>query len=369
MLNNLNSVNHIYTESSATLLQVLEIAGLLNAYNEYSALFSRAEAFFVQGDSRAAFNVLYKIWMDPHFVPALLLYECFYARQLILPTWNCSDKLFVQNMFKNSGGTRPIIIANKSTRICMGVINSLLQSACKSWSNRTTGFRPGSGTQTAISLLAQSSSRIMHTHGQVYILSLDIQKAFNSVNIDHLFYTLGLNALPHKIKQLIWKWHHSPIHNSGHLVSGLAQGFSYSPTLFAWYLDTLVVQHCSMIAYADNFAGVYKSKSEAQDAVNNILDLLRPSGLTIKENSIRIYVYCESSNYPHNQYLHFSDSAQSLYPWLGHALALPDCSVIYNKFQQKAAENEPVAISLDMWDSMLQNSNWVHKVHNIDWRF
>nr|YP_009349241.1 reverse transcriptase-like protein [Yamagishiella unicocca]APZ82953.1 reverse transcriptase-like protein [Yamagishiella unicocca] len=417
-------------DQGATLLQVLEIAGLLKAYEEFICLFSEAESLFVQGDTRSALNLFYKIWMSPHFVPALLLYECFYARQLILPTWSGTSKHYVVNMLKKSGGTRPIIIPNKRTRICMGVVNTLLQSACKSWSTRSTGFRLGHGTHTAIDLLANSARKMLHVHDKVYILTFDIHKAFNSVNMKHLFHTLGLKALPHDIKNMIWKWQHTSLsagllcadrhitnavldasasntgahgtpavvaadlshnyhsissqfatnptvvaadlsHNylsnneySNMLIPGffinqysnsLLQGFSYSPTLFAWYLDVILVQHSSLIAYADNFAGVYGSIGEAEQALLNVRILLNTYGFSINEKSISIFV-------------RYSNSAQALYPWLGHGLSLPDCSVILNKFQQKAPASEPVPISLEMWHTMLQSTNWVQNVHNIEWR-
>nr|QKY64140.1 hypothetical protein [Yamagishiella unicocca] len=420
-------------DQGATLLQVLEIAGLLKAYEEFICLFTEAESLFVQGDTRSALNLFYKIWMSPHFVPALLLYECFYARQLILPTWSGTSKHYVVNMLKKSGGTRPIIIPNKRTRICMGVVNTLLQSACKSWSTRSTGFRPGHGTHTAIDLLANSARKMLHVHDKVYILTFDIHKAFNSVNMKHVFHTLGLKALPHDIKKMIWKWQHTSlcagahgtpavvaadlsqywmqkhpilplfgvksdtkqssiscvppgtlliqpllyagrqitIHNnhcnneySNMLIPGffinqysnsLLQGFSYSPTLFAWYLDVILVQHSSLIAYADNLAGVYGSIGEAEQALLKVRILLNTYGLSINEKSISIFV-------------RYSNSAPALYPWLGHGLSLPDCSVILNRFQQKAPASEPVPISLEMWHTMLQSTNWVQNVHSIEWR-
>ena len=364
-------------ECGATLQQVLEIAGLLKAYEEFICLFTEAELLFVQNNPRAALNIFYKIWMSPHFVPALLLYECYYARELFLPDWNVTGKHHLVHMLKKSGGTRPIIIPKKRTHICMGVVNTLLQSTCKSWSMRSTGFRPGYGTHDAVNLLANSALNIMHTHGKVFILSFDIQKAFNSVDLKKVFKTLGLKALPHDIKNLIWKWQHSPVvygdESDSKLLkrqlipvlgearssmpdhsNSLIQGFSYSPTLFAWYLDVILVQHCSLIAYADNFAGVYTSSHEAEQAVLNASALLKAHGLSINEKSISIYV--RSFN-----------SVPSLYPWLGHALSLPDCNVVLNKFQQKAPVSEPVFISLEKWHSMLQNSNWVQKVHNLSW--
>lgn len=364
-------------EIGATLNQLLDIAGLLKAYNEFHALFSEAEDNFFNQKNQAALNTLYKIWMGPHFIPALLLYECFYHRELILPSWEGTGYLYLQNMTKKSGGTRPIIIPNKRTRICMGAVNSILQSSCRSWSFGTTGFRPGAGTHFAINLLAEQIKTAMRSNRQVFILSFDIQKAFNSVQINNLFHLLNLKGLPHSIKALIWKWHHTPVKYSNKVVSpfvnGLAQGFAYSPTLFAWYCDVLIVRNSSFIAYADNFAGVFYSMEEAVAALQKVNLLLQNTGLCINQSSVSFYHHSltesQRGNGGFGQTAECSlNSTPNLYPWLGHAVSLPTAETVYNVYQQKAFVSKPVVISLDMWQHMLRDTNWVQKVHNYNWR-
>jgi Reverse transcriptase (RNA-dependent DNA polymerase) len=337
----------------ATLLQVLEIAGLLDPYKNFLVLLSQAEDLFVKGNNRAAFNILYQIWMGPHFVPALLLAECFYARQLIFPNWYGFDTMHIQQMQKRAGGFRPIIITDKRTRICMGVINSLLQASCKSWSLKTTGFRPGFGTHSAINLLANSARSIMQSNGRVYIVMFDIQKAFNSVNMQHLCRTLHLSCLPRDVKTLLWKWHHNPLPEFR--FDGLAQGFSYSPTLFAWYLDEMVVKYSPFFVYADNFAGVFASLNEVDLNIAKVNFLLNSTGLNVNQKSFSVLTY-----QPKERSVHI--------PWLGHALSMPDCNVVLNIFQQRSPVVEPVFMSLDMWRSMLRSTNWVRFVYQHDWR-
>lgn len=337
----------------ANLDNVLLLAGLYNAYNKFNALAKQADLFFMQGDFRAASNVIYKIWADPHIIPALLLFECFYARCLVLPTWKDTKTFSLQLMPKKSGGTRPVVIPELSTRICMGAVNSILQTACNSWSDRSFGFRPGYGTHSAVQALAKAALPILQKHGCAYFVMFDISKAFNSVDMKHLARTLDLQVLPHDIKALLWMWQQNKavLQNT----TGLVQGFSYSPTLFAWYLDLILVEHTNFIAYADNFAGVFATQAEASQALEQARVLLHAAGLSIHPTSVTI------------------DAAHTNLPkfnlcWLGHALELPSCQPILHKYEQIGTFTLPKYISALEWQTMLLSSDWVNKVHNIEWR-
>ena len=207
----LNVLTDDFLKLGATLSQVLEVAGLLEAYEKSADLLRLAERQFSQGNPRAATSILHSIWMDRDFVPALLLAQCFKERELIFPDWGENSVYTLQNLAKKTGGFRPIIVPTKQTRICMGVVNTLLQTGCNSWSNRSTGFRPNSGTKNALLLLQKQAMDCVQQHGSVVIVSFDISKAFNSVRVVDLFSTLQLRSLPNQIKSLIWKWHHTPV--------------------------------------------------------------------------------------------------------------------------------------------------------------
>jgi hypothetical protein len=371
----------------ASLKEVLLVAGLLDAYNHFFSLFASAELFFEKCNQRAAFDCFYRMWFSPDIIPALLLRECYYARELILPNWYAPDQHYVYNLKKSTNkqkfpavstdysydlklvsqvlspsiqpslsAIRTILIPNKQKRICMGVINSFFQAACKSWNIRTVGFRPGYGTHTAINMLADLVKINRKEHGNAYILSFDLKSAFNSVNLEHLFKTLYLKALPGDIKYLLWQWHNMPNnldYDNAH-TRGLIQGLNYSPTLFAWYLDKILVKRSKLIAYADNFVGVYESIQAAENALRDAQLLLQGSGLIINPQSISI---CCS---PHL-------ATPYLYPWLGHALSLPNCKVIFRKFQQPAFKKTPIFITIDQWRYMLQATDWVNGVQRLEW--
>src|SRR5689334_13793946 len=66
------------TNLGASLAQVLAIAGLSDDYTRFLKMFAFAKTQFSLGNNRAGCDVLYKIWMDPRIIPALLLCECFY---------------------------------------------------------------------------------------------------------------------------------------------------------------------------------------------------------------------------------------------------------------------------------------------------
>lgn len=345
----------------ATLIDVIKLAGLIEAYAECTSYTLEATKAFSAGDYEQACRQIHKIWMSPHCIPALLLTQCYDARSLIYPSWYKPGKLYPQELVKKTGGTRTILVPDKRVRICMGAINSILQTSCQSWSPGTTGFRPGSGTHKAVTLLTERVNATIKSHGQVYILSFDIQKAFNSVKVDHLFRTLKLKYLHNDIKALIWQWQHMPVHGDKNLITGpvlmngLAQGFSYSPTLFAWYLDNLLVRDSTLIGYADNFVGVYGTIDEAENALLQAIQRLAHSNLIISTSSINYFKFT-------------AESTPRIYPWLGHGVSLPDCSFIMKVNQQKAPVSAEVVITLEMWQSMFNTTNWVQKVLNSNWR-
>lgn len=343
----------------ANLIQVLELARLSNDYARFRVLLERAEYLLINGNNRAACNVFYQMWADPHILPALLLTQCFGARKLVIPAWyNNKDILDLVHIPKSNGGTRPIIIPSLDVRICMGAVNLMLQASHPSWDARTTGFRPGHGTHTAINLLASNTRDVLQTNNGAVLLLFDLRKAFNSVCLSHLFDTLQLHCLPKDMKHLIWQWHNAPLkHNNSNLpvVEGLAQGFCYSPTLFAWYLDVLLVKRTRFIAYADNFAGVFHSEQEAADALAHVNSLLQGTGLSINPDSIELYT-CNLNSAPHT------------ISWLGQGLILPSTEVKLGVYEVKQPDILPKVFTLQDWKLMFKRSNWVHRVYQQEWR-
>lgn len=351
----------------ATLRQVLEVAGLLDAYAKSADLLLLAERQFSQGNPRAATGILHNIWLDSEMVSALLLAQCYKARELIFPDWGENSNYSLQQLAKKTGGTRPIIVPTKQTRICMGMVNTLLQTGCNSWSNRSTGFRPNNGTLTALTLLQKQAMDCVLQHGRIVILSFDITKAFNSVSVADVFNTLQLHTLPSGIKRLIWKWQHTPVLGgldpaaAGSIsllkgqaapITGLAQGFSYSPTLFAWYLDSLLVKQTSLIGYADNFAGAFSSYAEARVAFEKASALLQNAGLFVNADSVMY----------DSAFIALDNSLE--FPWLGHDLFLPTCDLRLNVNLKKStvSADSPTFISLKAWENQLLSTHWVNTV-------
>ena len=338
----------------ATLQQVLSIARLDQGFSDFIILANQANQFFMQGNDRAAFAIIHNLWSDPRIVPSLLLVECFYARRLALPSWTTRRPFKLMLMNKKLGGTRRVIIPDFSTRICMGAVNSMLQTTCNSWDPRTMGFRPGYGTHTAITALAEAARPILHSKGCAYFLLFDIHKAYNSVNCTHLAQTLQLQSLPHSLKALLWQWQHNRT-VVNFCKTGLVQGFSYSPTLFAWYLDSVFVKHTPFIAYVDNFAGVFASEAEARLALEHAKALLHAAGLTIHPASIAISAAHSSLPSYHLE-------------WLGHGLELPICAVEPRRYEQAEPQKVPEYISEDTWKALLEQSDWVNHVIHSNWR-
>lgn len=367
----------INAEYGATLQQVLEIAGLSNDYAKYLQYNADATNLFSAGSTRAAFDVFYKIWYDPYIVPALLLRECFYNRRLVLPRWGNNKHFAAVTMLKKNGGYRPIIVPPIESRVCMGVINTIFQAACPTWSVRTTGFKPNSGTVTAITLLRDQAKNVLKNNYVVYIASFDVYNAYNSINVQDLFNTLQLHYIPLPMKKLLWQWHHTPLYDYRYgvefeqltdlyqggsssyangapvQVGGLLQGLSFSPTLFAWYLDKKLVSKTNIVCYADNFAFAAPDLFLIQDTINNTSSILKNAGLSLQKTPIT----CVNSVDNH------------IFHWLGHSLHLPVCSTTLSDFTTKKPQKTAHIISVDTWKDLLSSSNWIKNVRLNDWRY
>lgn len=344
------------TSHNATLEQVLHIAGLSKAYADYQVMFKQAELLFKAKNNRAALDVLYKIWISPDIVPALLLSECYYARKLIVPNWHSFCIMHYVLKDKPCGGTRPIIIPDKETRICMGVINSLFQASCASWNDRTYGFRLGTNTAKAMLDLCRKTRNLSKANHSIVLVSFDISGAFNAVNVQHAFQVLCLKNLPHAIKTLIWKWQKTMPSNI--IIPGLKQGVPYSPTLFAWYLDYILVQHTEFFCYADNCAGVFPSMQHADAAISKAIHILSSNGMKIKNGSLYKQ---EISNFEAKRSVDFN--------WLGHIMLLPSPKVILNKpITRKHTLDSIKVITKHQWATMLNEQLWLIQVRAKDWR-
>lgn len=376
----LNQHNSVFITASdnnngATFQQLLEITDLLRAYEEFRLLFDEANYYFKQDKYQNAFNIIYKIWMSPKIVPALLLYQCFINKGVILPKWNNNAKLYIYSLNKLSGGTRPIIVPHKGVRICMAAVNTILQASCNSWSYGTTGFRPNCGTSLTVNILADGINATLQQNGKCVVVFFDLKNAFNSVNVKHLFETLHLKNLPCSMKNHIYNWQNLIVkNNTEHLnvkgasparflqdltshrktVQGLAQGFPYSPTLFAWYLDKLIVKTSPFIVYADNFAGVFNNMVEARNAYEKMSSSLIGHNLVINPHSVSY----KSLNYASVSDLH----------WLGHKITMPNCFVNLRPTVNNIQPSAPNYISVDQWLQMLNKSNWLQLTLTSNWR-
>lgn len=351
----------IHNDLFPTYSDLLHHTKLESHYTRFLKLYSEASTLLINGKKRDAFNLLNQLWLDPHIVPALILGECYKIGYPVIPTWSRFSRYTLVNKPKLDGSTRPIIAPNNETRVAMGVVNVLLQASCASWTIRTHGFRASSdkstrfGTKSATLSLSQAFKAGRPSATLVFF---DIKKAFNSVDLKHLFNTLELHQLPKDIKHLIWQWQHTPPHEEG-----LAQGFPYSPTLFAWYLDTVFSKTFGRPAagrpdffiYTDNIVGLFNDVTEAQRALDQLNMALAAAGLTINQASLQLITVNNSS-------------ADIVVPWLGHKMHFPSGLVEFGRSGPTQVSAEKSRLTKLEWYKQLKLTDWYHKVHVNNWR-
>jgi hypothetical protein len=345
-------------QNPVSLEQVLKLANLDIDYGRFRILFEKAQGLFAAGDNHKACSVLHSIWMDNKIIPALLLSECFYAQELILPNWNVPCLMQFLEFSKEDGSVRPINVPNKRSRICMGVVNTLFQTSCLSWDKRSTGFRIGYNTDNAMLMLCNKARQLYKDNDDIVLTTFDIKGAFNAVNVKQLFNALELNNLPHQMKYLVYGWQDSqPLLLE---IPGLKQGVPYSPTLFAWYMDRILVKNSTFVCYADNFADVFTSMDEARQAVKNAEIILDSHGLSIKPSSVQ-FIVVNKNQQRHS--IHFK--------WLGHSLYLPKPHIVFNKaatYQPDLALHKHTFLTSQDWEHKLKTLDWLNTVLLDDWR-
>ena len=180
-------------------------------------------------------------------------------------------------------------------------------------SSNQFGFKQGVGCNHAIYLVRNTIEHFTKNDSTVNLCTLDLSKAFDKVNIYALFSKLMSRNIPVNFVNLLYSWYdkiYSCVKWSTYvscfrrLTAGVRQGGVLSPTLFALYVDDILIKlsnsklgcHIKRICvnsfmYADDLLLIANSVSDLQKLVNICVEEFELLDLSLnasKSSSLRI---------------------------------------------------------------------------------
>lgn len=174
---------------------------------------------------------------------------------------------------KANGGIRMLGIPTVIDRLIQQAISQELGLLWEdSFSDNSFGFRPNRNAHQAV-----ERSKSYLNEGNTYIVDIDLEKFFDTVNQDYLMHLLGQRVADKRVLGLIGKYLRAGVMKGGVVTvntEGTPQGSPLSPLLSNILLDVLDKELESrghkFVRYADDFSIYSKSKRGAERIMGSI---------------------------------------------------------------------------------------------------
>lgn len=193
---------------------------------------------------------------------------------------------------KDDGGKRPLGIPTVIDRVIQQAISQVLSPIFeKQFSNNSHGFRPGRSCHGAI-----RQSREYINQGYKYVVDMDLEKFFDTVNQSKLIEVLGRTIKDGRVISLIHKYLTAGVvikHSYKDTFEGVPQGGPLSPLLSNIMLNELDKElekrgH-RFVRYADDLMIFCKSRRAAERTLANIVPFIE-NKLFLKVNKRKTVV-------------------------------------------------------------------------------
>ena len=194
---------------------------------------------------------------------------------------------------KKNNSFRPISLLPVIGKIMEKIVLNRIRWSINPPNHRATGFKPGSGTRDAISILLHDISSSRTRRHRAAAVFLDLQKAFELVNKDVLLAELITAGL--KGKLLAWtsdfltdrraRVRFQNCYSSTHsFENGTPQGSSLSPTLFNYamniFLRLQLPEGVRILAYADDLVIYCVDRINILQRLQSALDLMTTTAVS-----------------------------------------------------------------------------------------
>ena len=193
---------------------------------------------------------------------------------------------------KDDGGKRPLGIPTVVDRVIQQAIAQVLSPIFEEqFSNNSHGFRPNRSCHGAI-----KQSREYINQGYKYVVDMDLEKFFDTVNQSKLIEVLGRTVKDGRVISLIHKYLNAGVvvgHSFKETGSGIPQGGPLSPLLSNVMLNELdkelEARGHKFVRYADDLMIFCKSRRAAERTLANIIPFIEGK-LFLKVNKSKTVV-------------------------------------------------------------------------------
>jgi RNA-directed DNA polymerase len=201
---------------------------------------------------------------------------------------------------KQGGASRPLGIPTFEDKVLQRAVAMVLNSVYEQdFLDCSYGFRPGRSTHQALQALWECTMRM----GGGWIIDLDIQHFFDSVDHRHLRGILDQRVRDGVIRRMIDKWLNAGVLQEGVLSypdSGTPQGGVISPLLANIYLHEVLdvwFEHevrprldgsASLIRYADDAVMIFEQEVDAGRVMAVLAKRFAKYGLTLHPEKTRL---------------------------------------------------------------------------------
>jgi len=206
---------------------------------------------------------------------------------------------------KDDGTQRPLAILVLEDKIVQRAVVMLLEAVYEPMFHEFSfGFRQGRSAHQALAYLREQCLRL----GINWILDIDIQKYFDSIDRGHLLEILRRRVNDGSILRLIGKWLNAGVLEDGKITiseSGTPQGSVISPILANILLHTVLDEwfkheveprmsgRCFLVRFADDFVGGFEYRSDAERVFNALRERFAEFGLTIHQKKSRLVQFSQ----------------------------------------------------------------------------
>jgi RNA-directed DNA polymerase len=205
---------------------------------------------------------------------------------------------------KSNGRRRPLGIPVIADRCLQALtVNALEPEWEARFEPKSYGFRPGRGCHDAIVAIHTTASRT--DAKRLWVLDADLAAAFDRLNHDHIYESLGMFPA----RELIRQWLKAGVVENNRFApteEGAPQGGVISPLLLNVALHGMetaagvryyttgtragkTMRHCpAVIRYADDLLALCHSREQAEQVKARLAEWLAPRGLVFNEDKTQI---------------------------------------------------------------------------------
>ncbi|HXD23524.1 MAG TPA: group II intron reverse transcriptase/maturase [Gemmatimonadaceae bacterium] len=196
--------------------------------------------------------------------------------------------------------TRPLGIPTFEDKVLQRAVAMVLETVYEqSFHDFSYGFRPGRSAHQACQALQAATTRMAGG----WILEVDIQKFFDTLDHAHLREILSQRVRDGAILRLIGKWLNAGVMEGlalSHPEAGTPQGGVISPLLANIYLHEVLDEwfvrevqprlrrRASLVRYADDFVFVFADKMDAERVLDVLPKRFGKYGLTLHPDKTRL---------------------------------------------------------------------------------